>query len=146
MREQIPPDDEDERKPHFARSLREVRVGESPSRPWGISVPRAQKPSKSAMLSNKGSEPAGPAQPEISIPKSVQGDQVRKCPVDHGIHNAIPDATGTQSARNTPAPKVLGQETSSYPHIVFNGPVFFGYSAEQAAALLQSAGLGNQPH
>lgn len=151
MPEQIPPEngipeDEEERKPHFAGSLREVRVGESPSRPWGISVPPAQEPSKSAMLSDKGSEHIPLARSDISISKPVQEEQVRKCPVDHGINDAIPDDRGAQKARKTPATKALGQETSSHPHIVFNGPVFFGYSAEQAAALLQSAHLANGPH
>ncbi|KAK4226121.1 hypothetical protein QBC38DRAFT_481307 [Podospora fimiseda] len=32
-------EDNDRRHPRFDRSLREVRVGESPSRPWGIQVP-----------------------------------------------------------------------------------------------------------
>ncbi|KAK5745470.1 hypothetical protein LTR17_001340 [Elasticomyces elasticus] len=30
---------DDERVPRFDRTMREIRVGESPSRPWGISVP-----------------------------------------------------------------------------------------------------------
>jgi hypothetical protein len=149
--EQIPqengiPKEEDERKPHFERELREVRVGESPSRPWGISVPATQKPSKSAILSDRGTEPVDLARSEIAIPKSVQDEPVRKCPVDHGMHNAIPHNFGGQKVRAASATKALGKESSSQPHIVFNGPVFFGYSAEQAAALLQSANLGNGHH
>jgi len=30
---------EDERIPHFDRPLKEIRVGESPSRPWGVPIP-----------------------------------------------------------------------------------------------------------
>jgi hypothetical protein len=135
------PEDEEERQPRFARSLREVRVGESPSRPWGISVPATQKPSKSAILSDRGSEPVDLARSEITIPKSAQDEPARKCPVEHGMHNAVPDNVRAQKARATSATKASGVEVSSQPHIVFNGPVFFGYSAEQAAALLQSANL-----
>lgn len=32
-------EEREDRQPHFARPLREIRVGESPSRPWGITVP-----------------------------------------------------------------------------------------------------------
>jgi hypothetical protein len=34
-----PQDDEDDRESRFDRPLKEIRVGESPSRPWGIQVP-----------------------------------------------------------------------------------------------------------
>ena len=33
------PNHEDERAPHFDRPLKEIRVGESPSRPWGVPIP-----------------------------------------------------------------------------------------------------------
>src|SRR5205823_4094050 len=33
-----------ERQSHFDRPLKEIRVGESPSRPWGISVPIPDEP------------------------------------------------------------------------------------------------------
>ncbi|PYH91284.1 hypothetical protein BO71DRAFT_401510, partial [Aspergillus ellipticus CBS 707.79] len=36
--------EEEERKGHFDRPLREIRVGESPSRPWGIPVPMTPLP------------------------------------------------------------------------------------------------------
>ena len=136
-------EDEEERKPHFERSLREIRVGESPSRPWGISVPAAQEPSKSAMLSDRGSEPVDLARSEITIPKSAQEQPARRCPVDHGLHKTVPtNHVGVQKSRDASDVKAPGKETSSQPHIVFNGPVFFGYSAEQAAALLQSGNFG----
>lgn len=37
-------EDDDERESHFDRPLREIRVGESPSRPWGIAVPYIETP------------------------------------------------------------------------------------------------------
>jgi hypothetical protein len=134
--------EEEQRKPHFERSLREVRVGESPSRPWGIFVPAAQKPSQSAILSDRPSEPVDLARSEISVPKSVQEKSARKCPVDHGLHNSLPNNTGAPKSRDDLG-KTVGKEDPSPPHVVFNGPVFFGYSAEKAAALLQSINLGN---
>src|SRR5271154_5609095 len=48
-----------------------------------------------------------------------------------------------QRSRHDSGKKTAGKEDSSPPHIVFNGPVFFGYSAEQVADLLQSVNLGN---
>lgn len=135
--------EEEERKPRFERSLREIRVGESPSRPWGIFVPAAQKPSQSAILSDRQSEPVDLARSDISVPKSVQGKSARKCPADHGLNNALPNNAGAQKSRDESGKKTAGKEDSSPPHIVFNGPVFFGYSAEKAAALLQSVDLGN---
>lgn len=76
------PNVDDDREGHFDRPMRDVRVGESPSRPWGISVPL-----------EAGSPGLGLQQPE---PPSVQGlvqptekpatapaDTPRKCPFDH---------------------------------------------------------------
>ena len=140
------PDHEVERKPHFERPLREIRVGESPSRPWGISVPAAQKPSESAILSDRGTEPVSLARSdEITVPKSVQAKPVGQCPVDHGQRNGIPLAAEQETATR----RVEGNHDkrgTSQPQIVFNGPVFFGYSAEQAAVLLQSAEFGAGHH
>jgi hypothetical protein len=58
------------------------------------------------------------------------------------LHNALPNNSGGQKSRHESG-KTAGKEDSSPPHIVFKGPVFFGYSAEQAADLLQSVNLGN---
>ena len=143
--EQAPADndvteEEEERKPRFARSLREIRVGESPSRPWGIFVPAAQEPSKSAMLSDRGSA-RDLAGSEITNPRSIRQEPAKRCPVDHGLHHALPNGLGAQTAQKAVASEA-GKEPSSQPRIVFNGPVFFGYSAEQAAALLQTLNLG----
>ncbi len=140
------PDQEVERKPHFERPLREIRVGESPSRPWGISVPAAQKPSESAMLSDRGTEPVSLARSdEITVPKSVQAEPARRCSVDHGQSNAIPLAAEQEKATKTVEAN-YGKGQTSDPHIIFNGPVFFGYSAEQAAVLLRSANYGAGHH
>jgi len=74
------PVDED-RESHFDRPLRDVRVGESPSRPWGISVPLA------ANFHAEAERPASPCAAPVTMhgpprtPKEPGGP--RKCPFDH---------------------------------------------------------------
>ena len=58
-----PQDSGEERVSHFERPLREIRVGESPSRPWGISVPVDRDIPPSA----KASEEVKPAPPDPGI-------------------------------------------------------------------------------
>ena len=74
--EQIaPPAEDDDRESRFDRPLKEVRVGESPSRPWGISVPIFDAP--------VGDPPESPSPAPVSashIPKLPAG----KCPFGHG--------------------------------------------------------------
>ncbi|KAK4447530.1 hypothetical protein QBC34DRAFT_409660 [Podospora aff. communis PSN243] len=72
------PVDED-RESYFERPLRDVRVGESPSRPWGISVPLA-----ATFHADDTERPASPppAPPvDHQTPKDHSGP--RKCPFDH---------------------------------------------------------------
>jgi hypothetical protein len=78
--------DDDERQSHFDRPLKEVRVGESPSRPWGISVPVFDTPS----MPGEGLErPASPPAAPVHMPPSPRpgpgtpGQGARKCPFDH---------------------------------------------------------------
>lgn len=80
-------DDQDlDRTGHFDRPLKEVRVGESPSRPWGISVPipppyehieRPVSPPAPVRMPSPTPAPApvGPTIPSASRPS--------KCPFDH---------------------------------------------------------------
>ncbi|PSR80822.1 hypothetical protein BD289DRAFT_440125 [Coniella lustricola] len=79
-------DQDPERMSHFDRPLKEIRVGESPSRPWGISVPFP--------LSDQPVErPSSPAAP-VRMPSPAPADTPRapapqptgrpsKCPFDH---------------------------------------------------------------
>ena len=86
----------DDRESHFDRPLKEVRVGESPSRPWGISVPvfnpseqqhghRAESPPPAPVhhdsIYNKSSAVASRAPPES------QARPAGKCPFDHTKFN-----------------------------------------------------------
>ncbi|KAI1333333.1 hypothetical protein F5Y16DRAFT_10393 [Xylariaceae sp. FL0255] len=75
-----------ERQSHFDRPLKEVRVGESPSRPWGISVP---------VFSDTHSSQSNPVRPESPPPAPVHMPSLQpdaetplkktpgKCPFDH---------------------------------------------------------------
>ncbi|KAK4145493.1 uncharacterized protein C8A04DRAFT_10568 [Dichotomopilus funicola] len=70
------PNVDDDREGRFDRPMRDVRVGESPSRPWGISVPLeagSQQPGPSAQ---------GLVQP-TQEPARAPAEAPRKCPFDH---------------------------------------------------------------
>ncbi|GFP52534.1 hypothetical protein TASIC1_0001068600 [Trichoderma asperellum] len=75
-----PPVDVDEdRLSHFDRPLKEVRVGESPSRPWGISVPTYKQPRN---------EPMSPPPAPVRMPSPARNTETPakpagKCPFDH---------------------------------------------------------------
>ncbi|TVY88367.1 hypothetical protein LAWI1_G005913 [Lachnellula willkommii] len=66
--------EEDDRESRFDRPLKEVRVGESPSRPWGIRVPIFDPPPEQRPVS----PPPAPVSAE-HIPKPAG-----KCPFGHG--------------------------------------------------------------
>lgn len=82
---------DEERKSHFDRPLNEVRLGESPSRPWGIPVPLQAVPARALrdddsmplspppapVLMGSPSRAPGHAMPHAS------GGKPSKCPFDH---------------------------------------------------------------
>ena len=117
---------EPERQSHFERPLREIRVGESPSRPWGISVPVTK-----------------------DIPASVGSSEVDQrharptngtTPVINGNGNA--PNTGARAANIQP-PETKNESNASQSgptHIHFHGPVFIGYSPADAANFLKLLG------
>jgi hypothetical protein len=124
--------EEEPRVNHFEKPLREIRVGESPSRPWGISVPADKKPSPSALQSEDGvNQDHIASEPTPAHAAAKPG----KCPVDHSKMKSTPVAPEASDS-----PMDVGKRGT---HITFNGPVFFGYSAEQVALLLQNTNLGN---
>ncbi len=85
-----------ERESHFNRPLKEVRLGESPSRPWGIPVPVMALPDEAAqpplsppaapvrMPSPMRSSPTSPPPPPHPLPSESQ--PMRRCPF---AHNAL---------------------------------------------------------
>lgn len=183
---------EDERQPHFARSLRDIRVGESPSRPWGIAVPvKYLEKHVDEAASDMSSRPA-----EISAPLSPSPQQATKEPAKLEKPAAAATLTGRcpfgfdQKAGTTTMPPAFGTPSNAnavpteaaqakvpplqappqpreaptaaffapsathakptaqsvdaakeQPKMIFTGPVFIGYSAEDAVRILRECGL-----
>ncbi|KAK9860222.1 hypothetical protein MYU51_010617 [Penicillium brevicompactum] len=203
--------DDDNRQSHFDRPLREVRVGESPSRPWGISVPVTHLPPASSPYNGSASDPtspdpqsdkpnnidpsATPAKPtgcpfghdkpkpqppkpaaetpwngdwRKDWPKEEKAPAKPGCPFGHDKKTEAPmpetqppkdqhkeGAQGNAAEEAPIAPTApVSEDPTTKPGIpstlstpsgvTFNGPVFFGYSPEQTANLMQQlASLGN---
>ncbi|KAK2740459.1 hypothetical protein FQN57_006086 [Myotisia sp. PD_48] len=172
----VEPGVERERESHFERSLRDVRVGESPSRPWGIHVPLSQEPVESAdafltipradaegNISHYDSPPTitkeevpdvtsngrlsalgqtstyevdtNVAEARLALEDDMDSSEQSKPSFSEELTAPQPPAGTT----NPPPPM-----TSSQPKMVFNGPVFFGYTAEAAALLLESMATQHQ--
>lgn len=117
---------EPNRTPRFERPLRDIRVGESPSRPWGISVPLGKSPAPSALASDNEA---------IVEAKAVSN------PAAPVLDDKASDAAAKTTKFQTGRPKCESERSHPQPQIVFNGPVFFGYSAEQAALFLKNLNL-----
>lgn len=115
---------DDERQSHFDRPLKEVRVGESPSRPWGISVPiydtnefennhvlsppPAPVRMPSPQHSSRGPMPGGmPSMPPMAgmggmagMAKMMAGKSGGgKCPFDHTKLAAMTGGSATQTPK-----------------------------------------------
>lgn len=165
-------EDNDDRKGHFERPLREVRVGESPSRPWGIPVPVTHQPPPSAEQSpaapvpvpdrdsseskkqpgNAAADPSAqgsptPARPTGRCPFHLLASQQDSAPQkesrpseERKLNDVSAASKDHASGEPTVSPDMTRSTTPSPTAVVFNGPVFFGYSAEQAASLLQQLG------
>lgn len=75
---------DDTRQSHFDRPLKEVRVGESPSRPWGIHVPAYDPPPHG--IEQPFSPPPAPVRMPSPMPAGAHtpsGKAPGKCPFDH---------------------------------------------------------------
>ncbi len=108
--------DPENRQSHFDRPLKEVRVGESPSRPWGISVPEL-----GPVMASECTEPDASSKQE----------------------NEKPENTPPTDQQKISSNKLTGASEEGNPRMMFTGPVFIGYPAEQAAALIRQCGLGS---
>ena len=150
--------EEEERTPHFERPLRDVRVGESPSRPWGISVP-VKYVEEAAARSEGSSSPVKLRHTSVNPkPDQATGGKTGKCPFgfdkidEPQVEAKIPqqDQKSAQPVFIDPGPKVhkasvddnsATEQTEKRSNMVFTGPVFLGYSAEDAAKILRQCGL-----
>ncbi|KAL7798071.1 hypothetical protein V8C37DRAFT_368569 [Trichoderma ceciliae] len=103
-----PADIDEDRQSHFDRPLKEVRVGESPSRPWGISVPVYDQ------SGNGAGHPMSPPPAPVRMPSPLQSTQTPakpagKCPFGHTTNpSAFAGLNITPSpnpqTKNAPAP------------------------------------------
>lgn len=154
----------EERQPHFDRPLRDVRVGESPSRPWGVQVPlhyleQDDAASETSSKPAKIATTAPPDMPPVVEAKSAPtGRPAGKCPFGHGaaatplslpkpsvdVTPAAPDADAAPRSAQTkhPAPADTTSTSNKGPSVIFNGPVFIGYSSEDAVKFLKESGYG----
>ena len=150
-------EEDGDRTPHFERPLHDVRLGESPSRPWGIQVPEAHEPPLSA-----ADDARSHASRPRTIPGTIEGEgsahedsahevaDANNAPSWQGHRSATHSLSGDKSipneypasgsGRSMPVKKepMHEQRNAGPGAVIFNGPVFLGYSAEDAAALLQS--------
>ncbi|KAF2153205.1 hypothetical protein K461DRAFT_267825 [Myriangium duriaei CBS 260.36] len=157
---------EQERKPHFDRPLKDVRVGESPSRPWGIQVPLSVLEKAEAQETKPATDTGKQAKQdeEKDTIGAVTTRPAGKCPFAHGAppgmvnphtSNSSPGskAAAANGQASPPPPPLLKQATSSpifiskaengsppreLPTMTFTGPVFIGYSPDQAAAVIRA--------
>lgn len=177
--------DDDNRESRFDRPLREVRLGESPSRPWGMHVPiTAQQVNAPAPISGSVPDPMGADISPLEKAPTEAPAKPAGCPFGHGAPKpkaadppAAPASNPAPASTRTPNPALLASpwanswgrdetddntkaekvedttaktaktDTTPMPsHVTFNGPVFFGYSAEQTASLLQQLRDLNPPN
>lgn len=161
-------DNDDDREPRFERQLRDVRLGESPSRPWGIQVPidvgrRNSVTSSAAAPAPIPASIAADAEPQVLKDTAIEAEKLRgKCPFGFDAPGEKPaPRLQVPVAAPTPPPDLMSEpevkpkietipkatfisphtaaSSGNSPQMVFTGPVFIGYSLEQAMALLQSS-------
>jgi hypothetical protein len=161
---------EEDRESRFDRPLKEIRVGESPSRPWGISVPIFDPP--------EGQRPVSP--PPAPVSAGHKPKPTGSCPFGHGQQPAVAEKLPNPQTLREPAgkcphakmamenvateearpqvqshsqPAIQTQPTfiqppevpkmnNGFPQMIFTGPVFIGYPVEQAMAFMQQYNKG----
>ncbi|RMZ92050.1 hypothetical protein DV736_g710, partial [Chaetothyriales sp. CBS 134916] len=129
--------DDEERTGRFERPLREVRVGESPSRPWGIPVPLDQEIPPSAKVSEAGQVPPH----QYSHTEKRRQKPVARKPADETQNAPLAATTTAAAAADSTATRPPPSAGQPPPQIIFSGPVFIGYSPEDAAKFLRSLNL-----
>jgi hypothetical protein len=157
------------RTAHFDRPLKEIRVGESPSRPWGISIPPKYTNAESS--SSVGSAPTASPPLPLDMSRPVgETPKIATCPFGHSVQvvdtKLYERETATSpeqkplseppvsSLEQPTEPEQAEQKTSEskpseslslkvVPQMVFNGPVFLGYPPDQLMSILQNSNLGN---
>jgi hypothetical protein len=139
-------DDVDEnaetREQRFDRPMSDIRVGESPSRPWGIRVP-AEFEDNGDARSKKSDRTASPFEPEAEENR----DPPLECPFPGAPlmdpHPLDVECEEPQKVPKEPPARAATAPTppsGEPPRIVFNGPVFFGYAPDQIMTFMNQFG------
>ena len=126
------------------KELKEVRVGESPTRPWGIPVPVDQQVAASVEEDTSGSSsPKGTGDMAYNLGdamgrKASGGVRVRKTGANGVPKGAAARESSLKLGDYTTTTTTRDTTTKATPSIVFNGPVLIGYSQEDAVAFLET--------
>lgn len=155
-----PEEEEEVRSGHFDRPLKEVRLGESPSRPWGIQVPisaeakdtsswfSGEKPIKRETTSRdaKPSVAQCPFRPQVDSPtRGVQQPIYSPSPIESypddpvNIENDdVPVASQVASLkeRRTVRDRPVKRPPMVFVNANFTGSVFVGYDATEAQGMM----------
>lgn len=127
-----------ERVQRFDRPMQDVRVGESPSRPWGIRVPIQPE---TVML--QAADP--PIEPKVAAPVTES-----RCPMSmlHQKGSMPHDAAHAQVQTKTQGQPIIVSTTAGdnavhsldklLPGSTFTGPMFFGYNVDEAIRLIKA--------
>ncbi|KAF9879851.1 hypothetical protein CkaCkLH20_02662 [Colletotrichum karsti] len=109
-------DAEEARQSHFDRPLKEVRVGESPSRPWGISVPVYEP---TGLDDGDQHPPLSPPPAPVFMPTGSDVEETPaktgKCPFDHTKLAAM-SAAREEAQPSSPQPASSPQAPISMPN------------------------------
>lgn len=129
-------DEEEDREGHFDRPLEEVRVGESPSRPWGIRIPIEREIASSAFVPSAHlSKPVRTTEGDWKEPDQAEGEETAA--VSNEAEAPYPSPPVSEALK-PPSPATKTDQ----PRMLFTGPVFIGYPAEQAVELIKRCGMG----
>ena len=138
----------EEREGRFDRELKEIRVGESPSRPWGISIPYPEGLALSMTPTREnGDRDLHSMSDDRCNPCSDQMRPAGSCPFNRGASQAAKDLPLPKRSKFATESITHGVNTvnqTSQPQMLFTGPVFIGYPPEQMAMLLREHGPGTE--
>jgi hypothetical protein len=146
-------EDDEERQPRFERKLRDVRVGESPSRPWGIPVPveyeervgggdvaRPGDGTEKVCTSHVAERPAAKTAAKCPFDPSKPYQKTMASP-KQAVPAPAPERATAPDTKGQPETAPLRLDARDSPRMIFTGPVFIGYGAEDAARILRESGL-----
>lgn len=96
----------EERQPHFDRPVKEIRVGESPSRPWGVPIP-ATYLDRADAIAVESSVPKPVEQQSIARAQKSSMRPKGKCPFDHAAMAAMKNEAPAMPPIDTLPPPIL---------------------------------------